>query len=139
MSACALALVRRHRVHCVAGFQVEFFGQGFKRLDHGGQLFVILDRFPVLRRHADAAQEADARRATSTLYHVASAVTLAWEGVQIHAANGDARRLLLSKLVVEHRLHTPDPFALSGAGEAMAAALLDDAPVPLATALDLLG
>ena len=88
---------------------------------------------------ADAAQEADARRATSTLYHVASAVTLAWEGVQIHAANGDARRLLLSKLVVEHRLHTPDPFALSGAGEAMAAALLDDAPVPLATALDLLG
>ena len=88
---------------------------------------------------ADAAQEADARRATSTLYHVASAVTLAWEGVQIHAANGDARRLLLSKLVVEHRLHTPDPFAHSGAGEAMAAALLDDAPVPLATALDLLG
>jgi len=87
---------------------------------------------------ADAAHEADARRATSTLYHVASAVTLAWEGVQIHATSGDARRLLLSKLVVEHRLQTPDPFALSGAGEAMAEALLDGGKVPLHQAVALL-
>ena len=87
---------------------------------------------------ADAAHEADARRATSTLYHVASAVTLAWEGMQIHSANGDARRLLLSKLVVDHRLQTPDPFALSGAGDSMAAALLDGETVPLETALALL-
>lgn len=88
---------------------------------------------------ADAAHEADARRATSTLYHVASAVTLAWEGVQIHAATGDARRLLLSKLVVDHRLQTPDPFALSLAGDAMAAALLDGDKVRLEKALALLG
>ena len=60
--------------------------------------------------HAD--NEADARRATSSLYHVASAVTLAWEAHRIHARRGDARRLLLSRLVIEHRLMTPDPFAV---------------------------
>ncbi|QLH70789.1 acyl-CoA dehydrogenase family protein [Rhodopseudomonas palustris] len=55
--------------------------------------------------------EADARRATSALYHVASAVALAWEGAKIEALRGDARRVLLSRLVVEHRLYQPDPFA----------------------------
>ena len=38
--------------------------------------------------------EGDARRATSLLYHVASAVALAWEGGRIHEMRGDARRLL---------------------------------------------
>ena len=55
--------------------------------------------------------EADARRATSALYHVASAVAFAWEGDRIEAMRGDARRVLLSRLVVEHRLYQPDPFA----------------------------
>lgn len=55
--------------------------------------------------------EADARRATSALYHVASAVALAWEGAKIDALRSDARRVLLSRLVVEHRLYQPDPFA----------------------------
>src|ERR1700750_1968972 len=57
--------------------------------------------------------EADARRATSLLYHVASAVTLAWEGGRIHAMRGDARRLLLSRLVVDHRIAANDPFRLT--------------------------
>ena len=48
--------------------------------------------------------EADARRATSLLYHVASAVALAWEGGRIHEMRGDARRLLLSRLVIDHRV-----------------------------------
>jgi hypothetical protein len=54
--------------------------------------------------------EADARRATSLLYHVASAVTLAWEGARIHEIRGDARRLLLSRLVIDHRVLPSDPF-----------------------------
>ena len=57
--------------------------------------------------------EADARRATSLLYHVASAVALAWEGGRIHEMRGDARRLLLSRLVVDHRLSANDPFRLT--------------------------
>ena len=57
----------------------------------------------------------DARRATTTLYHVTSAVMLAWEGARIHERRGDARRMLLSRLVVDHKLNRPDAFtATSG-------------------------
>src|SRR3984957_19818427 len=57
--------------------------------------------------------EAEARRATSLLYHVASAVALAWEAGRIHAMRGDARRLLLSHMVIDHRVETSDPFRLT--------------------------
>jgi acyl-CoA dehydrogenase len=57
--------------------------------------------------------EADARRATSALYHVASAVALTWEGGRIHEMRGDARRLLLARMVIEHRLQTTEPFQLT--------------------------
>src|ERR1700754_2451927 len=60
--------------------------------------------------HSD--NEAESRRATGLLYHVASAVSFAWEGSKIHALRGDARRLLLSRLVVDHRLTAQDPFAV---------------------------
>ncbi len=83
--------------------------------------------------------EADARRATSTLYHVASAVTLAWEGCMTHARRGDARRLLLSRLVIDHRLLPVGPFAVqAGAREDQFATLLLGAePVSLAQAAEL--
>jgi acyl-CoA dehydrogenase len=64
--------------------------------------------------------EGEARRATSLLYQVASAVALAWEGSRIHEARGDARRLLLSHLVIEHRLSGGDPFHLADDGKARA-------------------
>ncbi|MCC8978852.1 acyl-CoA dehydrogenase family protein [Bradyrhizobium acaciae] len=57
--------------------------------------------------------EGDARRATSLLYHVASAVALAWEGGRIHEMRGDARRLLLSRMVIDHRVMPGDPFRLA--------------------------
>src|SRR5258707_1319264 len=57
--------------------------------------------------------EAEARRATSLLYHVASAVALAWEGGRIHERRGDARRLLLSRMVIDHRVSVNDPFRLT--------------------------
>ena len=62
---------------------------------------------------AQADNEAEARRATSLLYHVASAVALAWEGGRIHDMRGDARRLLLSRLVIDHRVMASDPFRLA--------------------------
>jgi acyl-CoA dehydrogenase len=61
----------------------------------------------------DSDNEAEARRATSLLYHVASAVALAWEGGRIHSMRGDARRLLLSRMVIDHRLPANDPFRLT--------------------------
>lgn len=78
------------------------------------RLRVYADRAIALAREvaADGDNEAEARRATSVLYHVGSAIALTWEAARIHAARGDARRLLLAKLVVDHRLATPDPFAL---------------------------
>jgi len=88
---------------------------------------------------AHGEDEADARRATSTLYHVASAVALAWEAGRIHARRGDARRLLLSRLVVEHRLSARDPFA-PGANrrdERIAALLLGEGPVAMTNAREL--
>jgi acyl-CoA dehydrogenase len=57
--------------------------------------------------------EGDARRATSLLYHVASAVALAWEGGRIHEMRGDARRLLLSRMVIDHRVTPGEPFRLT--------------------------
>jgi acyl-CoA dehydrogenase len=42
-----------------------------------------------------------------------SAVSLAWEGGRIHAMRGDARRLLLSRMVIDHRLPANDPFRLT--------------------------
>jgi hypothetical protein len=86
----------------------------------------------------DAASERQARRAASAVYHAVSAVLLAWEGAQPGA---DARRALVSRFVLEHRLTPRDPLEADSAAweeEAMAL-LLDEAPVPLARAAALLG
>ncbi|HYW63057.1 MAG TPA: acyl-CoA dehydrogenase family protein [Bradyrhizobium sp.] len=84
--------------------------------------------------------EAEARRATSLLYHVVSAVTLAWEGGRIHAMRGDARRLLLSRLVVDHRISARDPFrpTENAAQRAIADHLLGDRAVGMVEVGELL-
>ncbi|MES2030730.1 MAG: acyl-CoA dehydrogenase family protein [Pseudomonadota bacterium] len=80
--------------------------------------------------------EGDARRATSSLYHVASAIAMTWEAHRIHERRGDARRLLLSRLVIDHRLMAPDPFAVveSETQKAIVAHLLGDRDVNMAEA-----
>ncbi len=80
-----------------------------------------------------------AREAASALYHATSAVLLAAEGVAIGRRGGDARRLVLARFVLEHRLAPPRPFALDGLGweEPAITRLLDDAPIPLDAASDL--
>ncbi len=54
---------------------------------------------------------------------------------------GDARRLLLSRLVVDHRLTAQDPFAVlsNGTGDAIADRLLGDRPLSMADAADMVG
>ena len=54
--------------------------------------------------------ESHARRATSILYHTSAAVLMAWEGAKTYNLRGDARRILWSWLVVQHRLSSLDPF-----------------------------
>jgi acyl-CoA dehydrogenase len=84
--------------------------------------------------------EAESRRATSLLYHVASAVALAWEGGRIHAMRGDARRLLLSRMVVDHRVVARDPFHLTenATQRATSGHLLGDRAVGMAEVGELL-
>jgi hypothetical protein len=87
-----------------------------------------------------ADNEGDARRATTSLYHVASAVTLAWEGARIDQMRGDARRLLLSRLVLDHRLASGDPFRVTGntAQGAIASLLLGERSAGMAEVGELL-
>jgi len=92
-----------------------------------GRLHGLVDRAVGFAREvaSRADNEGDARRATTSLYHVASAATLAWEGARIHEMRGDARRLLLSRLVLDHRLSSGDPFRLTeNAAQGAIAALL---------------
>src|ERR1700716_2632537 len=84
--------------------------------------------------------EAEARRATSLLYHVASAVALTWEGGRIHEVRGDARRLLLSRMVIDHRVMANDPFRLTenSVQRAITAHLLGERTVGMAEVGELL-
>jgi alkylation response protein AidB-like acyl-CoA dehydrogenase len=59
---------------------------------------------------AEPNAEATARLAASALYHITSAVLLAWEASQ---PGVDARRALLARFVLEHRLTARDPLALA--------------------------
>ncbi len=102
----------------------------------------LTDRAIALAREvaSRAEGEVEARRATSVLYHVASSVALAWEGSRIHAMRGDARRLLLSRLVIDHRLAATDPFKLASddTQRAIASYLLGDRAVAMADVGELL-
>jgi hypothetical protein len=57
---------------------------------------------------AEGPLEADARRAASGLYHAASAALMTWEASR---PGNDARRALLSRFVLDHRLSAQDPLA----------------------------
>ncbi len=56
------------------------------------------------------ALEANARRAASSLYHAASAVLMSWEASR---PNVDARRALLARLILDHRLSAQDPLEVA--------------------------
>jgi acyl-CoA dehydrogenase len=79
------------------------------------------------------------RSVTSAMYHVTSAVLLATEGADIGARGGDSRRLLLARMVIEHRLRPFDPLAFtsSSVDDEITKLLLcdDDVPLERATAL----
>jgi acyl-CoA dehydrogenase len=56
---------------------------------------------------AAPALEASARRAASALYHATSAALMCWEASR---PGVDARRALLARLIVEHKLSAQDPL-----------------------------
>ncbi|MCH9675393.1 MAG: acyl-CoA dehydrogenase family protein [Gammaproteobacteria bacterium] len=85
----------------------------------------------------NSGNETLARRAADALYHITSAVLLAQEGARLGAAGGDARRLILARMVLEHRLLPQDPLAVSRDDDAAAVALLSEAPIDLERAQEL--
>ena len=90
-----------------------------------------LDRAVKLAEQVAASgSEPQARRAATALYDAASAVLLAWEGSRPGA---DARRALLARMVIDHRLSPQDPLELEEAPgqEDTINLLLDEAPLTL--------
>ncbi|WP_439361518.1 acyl-CoA dehydrogenase family protein [Bradyrhizobium sp. DASA03007] len=80
------------------------------------------------------------RAAAGKLYHAVTAALFIQEGLRLGASGGDARRLLLARFVLEHRLQEPNTLNLEGQrweGEAIDL-LLGEAPVPLSRAAELL-
>jgi len=89
-------------------------------------------------RHPD--NERFCRVAAGKLYHATTAALMASEGLASAAAGGDARRLLLARFVLEHRLGRADPASLDALRweDEATDLLLDEAPVSLAQATALL-
>lgn len=100
-----------------------------------GELSALVDR--AVRYAGEVASNAEnepfARQASNALYHAMSAVLLANEGALMAEQTGDARRLLLARLAIDHRLRPRDPLGLDDGPFEVAAAnlLLSDAPAGL--------
>jgi acyl-CoA dehydrogenase len=92
------------------------------------------------RATAEAGDDASARQAASALYYATAATVLAAEGARL-AANGDARRMLLARLVLDHKVVSRDPLERCGTEReaSFAALLLDEQPVPRDATAALLG
>lgn len=80
--------------------------------------------------------EAGSREAASRMYHAVTAALLAGEGARLGHRGGDARRLLVSRQVLRHRLHDTGLNAHSESG--VEQLLLTGEPIPWAQAVPLL-
>ena len=80
------------------------------------------------------------RQAASALYRAACACLFVVEGAAIHQARGDARRMLLARLTLDHQLMARDPMARGdmAVDGAIADALLGEEKVALDAVLRLL-
>jgi len=97
-----------------------------------GELRGTLERAVALAEEvASSGNEPHARQASNALYHATTAILLACEGARLGAMGQDARRLIISRMVLDHRLRAHDPLRVAKPDEGMTAALLDESPVEL--------
>lgn len=92
------------------------------------------------REIAGESSRTGVRQATSAIYHAATACLMANEGMRIDALQGDARRLLLAKMVIEHRLLGRGPLEqIDTEREAQRVdCLFDETPLGIRKVADLL-
>ena len=86
---------------------------------------------------ATSGNETMARKASDALYNVTSASLLAREGAQLGTQDQDARRLILARMVMDHRLSPQDPLAIPQDEDPITVALLAQRKVSLAEAQEL--
>ena len=102
------------------------------------EMHATLDRvFGFADRVAREGDEARTRQAASALYHATSAALLAIEGAQLGARGQDARRLVMARMIIDHRLRPQDPLEGSESASEAIDALLDETPVDLERARQL--
>jgi len=104
-------------------------GQFRTRLESG-----ISDAFDFGRQVANSRQyERFSRVAAGKLYHALTAVLMAVEGRRLGAQGGDARRMVMARLVLEHRFHESVPTQLTRLDweEQAIDALISDDPVSM--------
>ena len=104
-------------------------GQFRTRLEHSvAQAFGFADEVA-----AEPENERFCRVAAGMLYHAATMVLMAAEGARLGASGGDARRLLLARFVLEHRLQPNVPFSIASMKweEEAIDLLLDVSPISL--------
>ncbi|MFP6747641.1 MAG: acyl-CoA dehydrogenase family protein [Alphaproteobacteria bacterium] len=103
-----------------------------------GELDSTIDRAVAFAETvALSGNEPMARKASDALYHMASAVLLASEGAKLGAMGEDARRLILARMVMDHRLRAEDPLAVEDDDTDAVTALLSEDKVDLDTARNL--
>ncbi len=97
------------------------------------------DAMRFARETVQSGDDASARQAASALYYATAATVLAAEGARL-AGSGDARRMLLARLVLDHKFMPRDPLDRGEpAREAHFAELLvGEQPVPRAAGAPLL-
>ncbi|GLQ05978.1 acyl-CoA dehydrogenase family protein [Sneathiella chinensis] len=108
---------------------------------YAGELTGLVDRATAFAEEvATSGNETLARQASNALYHATTATLMATEGATLGAEGKDARRLLLSRMVVDTRLRPSDPLKVSDTAFEVEAGnlLLSDKPVSLNQARDVL-
>jgi alkylation response protein AidB-like acyl-CoA dehydrogenase len=111
-------------------------GQFRTRLEGG-----ISDAFDFAQHVAKNRQyERFSRVAAGKLYHALTAALMTVEGRHAGAQGGDARRMVMARFVLEHRLQKSMPVQLAGLGweEQAIDALLSDTPVSMDEAVAML-
>ena len=108
---------------------------------YAGELAGLIDRARDFSEEvAKTGNETLARQASNALYHATTATLMATEGTRLGKQGGDARRLLMSRMIVDNKLKPGDPLKVEDSNFEVEAGncLLSPAPVPLGQATDLL-